>query len=50
MQMMAWYTAAKKSMRAKTREVIKSIGKHKKLDDVANKFNPILREWINYYA
>jgi hypothetical protein len=37
-------------MRAKTRELIKSVGKHKNLDDVANEFNPILQGWINYYA
>jgi len=42
--------AAKKSMRAKTKELMKNIGTSKNLDDVANKFNPILQGWINYYG
>jgi RNA-directed DNA polymerase len=42
--------AAKKSMRAKTKEMIKSIGSYKSLKDVANEFNPILQGWINYYG
>lgn len=42
--------AAKKSMRAKTRETMKNIGTYKSLNDVANEFNPILRGWINYYG
>lgn len=41
---------AKKSMRAKTKETMRNIGTHKSLNDVANKFNPILRGWINYYG
>ncbi|MDP1573902.1 MAG: reverse transcriptase domain-containing protein [Coxiellaceae bacterium] len=42
--------AAKKSMRAKTKETIKNIGTYKSLNDVAQKFNPILQGWINYYG
>jgi RNA-directed DNA polymerase len=42
--------AAKKSMRAKTKETIKNIDLNKSLDDVAHKFNPILQGWINYYG
>ncbi len=42
--------AAKKSMRAKTKETIKNIGTHKSLNDVAYEFNPILQGWINYYG
>ena len=42
--------AAKKSMRTKTRELIKSIGTHKNLNDIANEVNPTLQGWINYYG
>lgn len=42
--------AAKKSMRAKTKETIKNIGTNKNLNDVAHEFNPILQGWINYYG
>lgn len=42
--------AAKRSMRAKTKEIIKNIGTYKSLNDVADKFNPILQGWINYYG
>jgi len=42
--------AAKKSMRAKTKETMKNIGTCKSLNDIANIFNPILRGWINYYG
>lgn len=42
--------AAKKSMRAKTKEIIKKIGTYKSLDEVAEEFNPILQGWINYYC
>lgn len=42
--------AAKKSMRAKTRETMRNIGTYKSLNDVANEFNPILRGWVNYYG
>jgi len=41
---------AKKSMRAKTRKTIKNTGTYKSLNDVANKTNPILQGWINYYG
>jgi RNA-directed DNA polymerase len=43
-------SAAKKSMRAKTKETMKNIGTCKSLNDIANVFNPILRGWINYYG
>lgn len=43
-------TAAKKSMRAKTREIIKNIGTYKNLNDVAHEVNPVLQGWINYYG
>ena len=42
--------AAKKLMRAKTKQIIKNIDTYKSLNDVANKFNPILQGWINYYG
>jgi RNA-directed DNA polymerase len=42
--------AAKKSMRAKTRELIKNIGTYKSLNDIAHEANPILQGWINYYG
>jgi group II intron reverse transcriptase/maturase len=42
--------AAKKSMRAKTKETIKNIGTYKSLNDIADKVNPILQGWINYYG
>lgn len=42
--------AAKKSMRAKTREIIKNIGTYKNLNDIAHKANPVLQGWINYYG
>ena len=41
---------AKKSMRAKTREIFKHIDTSKSLNDIADVFNPILRGWINYYG
>lgn len=42
--------AAKKSMRVKTKELIKNIGTNKSLNDIAHEFNPILQGWINYYG
>lgn len=42
--------AAKKSMRAKTRELIKNIGTCKILNDIAHVTNPVLQGWINYYG
>jgi RNA-directed DNA polymerase len=42
--------AAKKSMRAKTKELIKSIGTNNSLKDVADKTNPVMQGWINYYG
>lgn len=42
--------AAKKAMCAKTKETIKNIGTHNKLNKVACEFNPILQGWINYYG
>lgn len=42
--------ATKKSMRAKIKEIIKNTGSCKNLNDVANRLNPILRGWINYYG
>jgi len=42
--------AAKKSMRAKTKELMKNISTYKSLNDVADKANPILQGWINYYG
>ncbi len=41
---------AKKSMRAKTREILKNIGTHKSLNDVGHEVNPIIQGWINYYG
>ena len=41
---------AKKSMRAKTKEIMKNIGTYKSLNEVADQLNPILRGWINYYG
>lgn len=42
--------AAKKSMRAKTKELIKNIGTNKSLNDIAHEVNPIPQGWINYYG
>ena len=42
--------AAKKSMRAKTKELIKNIGTYKSLNDIADKTNPVMQGWINYYG
>ena len=41
---------AKKSMRAKIREIIKSMDRNKSLNDMAERINPVLRGWINYYG
>lgn len=41
---------AKKSMRAKTREILKNIGTCKSLNDVGHEVNPIIQGWINYYG
>lgn len=42
--------AAKKSMRAKTKELIKNISTYKSLNDIAKTANPVLQGWINYYG
>lgn len=42
--------SAKKSMRAKTKEIMKNMGTYKSLNEVADQLNPILRGWINYYG
>jgi RNA-directed DNA polymerase len=42
--------AAKKSMRAKTHKMMKSIGTYRSLQEIAQVFNPILQGWINYYG
>ena len=42
--------AAIKSMRAKTKALMKNIGTYKSLQDVADMANPILQGWINYYG
>lgn len=42
--------AAKKSMCAETRELIKNIGTYKSLNDIAHETNSVLQGWINYYG
>jgi RNA-directed DNA polymerase len=42
--------AALKSMRARTKLMVKGAGAHKNLDDIAKGINPVLQGWINYYG